>query len=168
MRERGSSEEEIKDRLELDEKVFRTIQADASIDTGDLTVEAVACRIYSLFLEAVRADKSEIRRKYLRLRLSDIDWDTGNGNATSKADASKLPKEIIVADRFLDRDYRNKTGRLDVWSLEAQHQTGCPMNMEFRIRVFTHKSFRRMITEENYENQREMENQSCIRTWEKF
>ena len=105
MRERGSSEEEIKDRLELDEEVFRTIQA-------------VACRIYSLFLEAVRADKSEIRRKYLRLRLSDIDWDTGNGNATSKADASKLPKEIIVADRFLDRDYRNKTGRLDIWSLE--------------------------------------------------
>lgn len=118
MRERGSSEEEIKDRLELDEEVFRTIQADASIDTGNLTVEAVACRIYSLFLEAVRADKSEIRRKYLRLRLSDIDWDTGNGNATSKADASKLPKEIIVADRFLDRDYRNKTGRLDIWSLE--------------------------------------------------
>ena len=69
-------------------------------------------------MEAVRADKSEIRRKYLRLRLSDIDWDTGNGNATSKADASKLPKEIIVADRFLDRDYRNKTGRLDIWSLE--------------------------------------------------
>ena len=66
----------------------------------------------------MRADKSEIRRKYLRLRLSDIDWDTGNGNATSKADASKLPKEIIVADRFLDRDYRNKTGRLDIWSLE--------------------------------------------------
>lgn len=118
MRARGSSEEEIQDRLERDEDVFRTIQADVSIDTANLTVEAVACGIYGMFSESVRTDKDGVRPKYLRLRISDIDWDTRHGNAGSKADASKLPKEMIVADRFLDRDYRVDTGRLDIWSLE--------------------------------------------------
>lgn len=118
MRARGSSEEEIKDRLERDEEVFRTIQADVSIDTGNLAVEAVASWIYGAFLEAARTGKDDVRPKYLRLRISDIDWDTRHGNAGSKADASKLPKEMIVVDRFLDRDYRVDTGRLDIWRLE--------------------------------------------------
>lgn len=118
MRARGSSEEEITDRLERDEEVFRTIQADVSIDTANLTVEAVARGIYGMFSESVRTDQKDARPKYLRLRISDIDWDTRHGNADSKADTSKLPKEMIVEDRFLYRDYRMNTGRLDIWRLE--------------------------------------------------
>lgn len=55
MRNRGSSEEEIKDRLKQDEVVFKTIQADAAIDTSNSTVEAVGCKIFSLLRKATKA-----------------------------------------------------------------------------------------------------------------
>lgn len=55
MRNRGSSEEEIKDRLKQDEVVFQTIQADAAIDTSNSTVEVVGCKIFSLLRKATEA-----------------------------------------------------------------------------------------------------------------
>ena len=52
MRNRGSAEAEIEDRLKRDEEVFKTIQTDAVIDTGNLSVEEVGRKIFDLLIQA--------------------------------------------------------------------------------------------------------------------
>lgn len=115
MRKRGNSEEEIADRLQKDDKIFNSFEADTEINTDNLTISEVGERIKNMIENGQELndllDSGEIQREgqYINVYVLNINWDLWPTEDLN----TDLPDEVTISDHFLLVNYKKCDGSID-------------------------------------------------------
>lgn len=105
MRTRGTSEQEIADRIEKDNDIFDNFQSDVEISTDNLSISEVGEEIIKVFQSVGDYQEDHDENKFLVVEALHIDWDA----SFEAIESHHLPEATTILGAFKVKDYW-KTG----------------------------------------------------------